>query len=152
MNLRAFILTACLLLPLDLRAQVSAYLSSGGTRAVDARDVRHDGNTYPRKHPPWLDDIVKTARPDYSYADRSQHHTGVGWFAIYLDLKTGVPTRIGVLKSTGFASLDNCAIASFRRWRWKPAKWKEIDMPVTFTLASGPPRPLPAGALNLPSR
>jgi TonB family protein len=154
MNIRAlaFISFAvCVLLPQAVDAiDRVAYLNTIGTRAVDAKGVRHDGNTYPRKHPPWLDDILKTLAPQYPYIDRAQRHVGQGWFAIYLDLPTGVPTKVIALKSTGFSSLDNCAIASFREWRWKPGKWKEIDMPVTFTLNAVPKQP--AGSVRLPSR
>lgn len=156
MNLRAlgFIgFAACLALPQSLNAiDRVAYLSVTGTRAVDAKGVRHNGNTYARRHPPWLDDILRTVAPEYPYNDRAQRHVGQGWFAIYLDLPTGVPTSVAILKSTGYSSLDNCAIASFRRWRWKPGKWKEIDMPVTFTLASAPPKQTPPGSLSVPPR
>src|SRR6266404_7828232 len=104
------------LIPSSLaRAQgSSAYLSSHGTNAVDAKGVRHRGDDYPAKHPPWLDDRVAAFAPDYPYADRAQHHQGVGLFRLTLDLKTGSVSKVTMLKSTGFTSLDGCAVASFR--------------------------------------
>ena len=131
------------------RADVTAYLGPKGTRAVDAKGVSHDGNDYPRKHPPWLDDILKAPAPDYSFWERAKHHTGAGWFRLPLDLKTGAVTQVIVIKSTGFSALDRSAVSALRHWRWRPGKWKEIFMPVTFTISSPSPRP-PSGSTNLP--
>jgi hypothetical protein len=40
---------------------------------------------------------------------------------------------VTVVRSTGFAELDTSAVAALRQWRWKPGKWKEIEMAVEFT-------------------
>jgi TonB family protein len=53
-------------------------------------------------------------------------------FRIVLDPKTGLVTRVTVIKTTGFPSLDNSALAALQKWRWKPGRWEEIDMPVSF--------------------
>jgi hypothetical protein len=74
---------------------------------------------------------------------------GTGLYRQYIDLKTGAVTNVAVVKSTGVATLDNSAMAAFGKWRYKPGKWKEIDLPVTFTMMSRPPR-LPPGAKALP--
>ena len=58
-------------------------------------------------------------------------------FRLTLDLKTGTVSKVTVLQSTGAAMLDASAIEAFRRWQWKPGKWKEIDMPITFTMRPG---------------
>ena len=54
-------------------------------------------------------------------------------FQLNLDLKTGLVTRVTMIKSTGFPALDTSAVASLRQWRWKPGKWKEIEIGVAFT-------------------
>jgi TonB family protein len=154
MNLnRALVIALALVIPSSvLNAQVrSAYLSPVGTSAMDIKGVRHHGNDYPRKHPPWMDDQVQAFAPDYPYVDRALHHEGTGLFRLTLDINTGSVSQARLLKSTGFRTLDNCAIASLRRWRWKAGKWKEIDMPVTFKMGLGPPK-LPAGATPLPRK
>jgi len=66
-----------------------------------------------------------------------------------VDLKTGAVTNVAVVKSTGVATLDNSAVTAFRKWRYRSGKWKEVDLPVTFTIMSRPPR-LPPGATPLP--
>jgi TonB family protein len=141
-----------LLLPLVSHVQGGslAYLGSKGGSAVDIKGVRHTASEYPGHHPPWLDDRLLAVAPNYPYADRARYHQGVGVFRLTLDPRTGAVSKVAMLKSTAFASLDGSAVASFRRWRWKPGKWKEIDMPITFEMASGPPRRLPPGAARLP--
>jgi TonB family protein len=129
------------------KAQISDYLDSS---AVDAKGVRHAATAYPRNHPPWRDDCIKAVGPEYPYTDRQRGHMGTGLYRQYVDLKTGVVTNVAVVKSTGVATLDNSAVAAFRKWRYKPGKWKEVDLPVTFTIMSRPPR-LPPGAKALPN-
>src|SRR6266567_2154298 len=48
-------------------------------------------------------------------------------------LNTGSVSKVTVIQSTGFPGLDNEAIFALHQWRWKPRRWKEIDIPVTFT-------------------
>jgi protein TonB len=148
MNFRWLVFIACFLVPLDLDAAQNDVLMPTGTRAVDAKGVHHDGDSYPHKRPPWLDDIVKKPGPNYPYSDRAKHHTGRGLFRIYLDLQTGAVTQVATLQSTGFATLDESAVAALRRWRWKPGKWKEIEIPVTFVMGHVSD-PLPRGATQL---
>jgi TonB family protein len=118
--------------------------------AIDAHGVLHRSSDYHGKHPPWMDDQVKTMGAEYPYWDRRSHHEGAGLFRLMLDLKTGAASNITVVKSTGFRSLDDSALIALRQWRWKPGKWKQIEMPITFTMAAVP-RPLPPGAVLLPN-
>src|ERR1700737_4710290 len=99
--------------------------------AVDAKGTRHRGIDY-KPPPPWINDAIKTAAPEYPFQDRRQHHQGNGVVRLTLDLKSGSVVQATVIKSTGFTTLDRCSVAAFRQWKWKPGKWKEIDMPVTF--------------------
>jgi TonB family protein len=84
---------------------------------------------------PWITDRIIFRRPDYPLDDRSARHEGQGLFRIILDTKTGLVTQVTVIESTGFASLDTSAIQALRMWRFKPGKWKQIDMPVEFEMA-----------------
>jgi TonB family protein len=153
MNWRALAVAAAVLsLPNLLLAQASsAYLSSTGTAAVDAKGMRHTSKEYPARLPPWMADRVRSVAHDYPRTERAQRHTGVGYFQLTLDLKMGVVTSVGVKKSTGYSTLDNCAVAALRQWRWKPGRWKEIETPVTFRLASTDPH-MPPGSVPLTLR
>jgi len=155
MNPRRFIIISCVaavLLPLGLHAQAhSKRLSS----AVDAQGVRHQGSDYSAR-PPWIKDAVRTVKPEYPYEARARRMTGSGLFRITLDVNTGSVLNVVTVQSTGAAALDESAIQAFRKWRWKPGKWKAIDVPVTFTMfgsgsVTGPPlmegpRGAPSGA------
>jgi TonB family protein len=99
---------------------------------------------------PWQRDIVRMVAPEYSFWERAARHVGSGVFRIAFDSGSGATVNVTALNSTGFSGLDKSAIRAFRQWRIKPHTWKEIDIPVTFTLAKKPPA-LPAGATELPS-
>jgi TonB family protein len=67
-----------------------------------------------------------------------------------LDVNTGLVTKVDLLKSTGYRNLDDSAAQALRYWRWKPGKWKEIDMPVEFTLQGVPStKALPPGTVPI---
>jgi TonB family protein len=118
--------------------------------AVDAQGVRHSSGEHGKKKAPWSDDAIYCPRPLYPPEVRDRHITGSGLFRLTLDLSTGSVAKVAVIKSAGHPILDDSAIQAFRQWRWKPGRWKEIDIPITFTMG-GPPRPLhPPGAKPTP--
>jgi TonB family protein len=83
--------------------------------------------------------MIKFVKPDYPSEYRARHIEGTGLFRIALDANTGGVTKVAVLKSTGFSGLDDAAVKAIHLWRWRPQRWKEIDMPVTFTMRSHQP-------------
>jgi len=153
------ILIACLcvaacVLPITAHARgSSAYLSRQvpSSNAVDAKGVRYYGKNYPGRVPPWLADRTRAIGPEYSYHDRRYRNEGAGLFRLSLDLKTGLVSKVEILRSTGFRTLDNSALFALRQWSWKPGKWKEIDMPVSFRMGSGSVMRTPPGAVLLPN-
>jgi hypothetical protein len=115
--------------------QSAAYFNEQGSHsAVDAYGRTHRASDYPGGRPPWATSPVKMVAPDYPYSDRRQRREGAGVFQLTLDLKTGAVARI-----------------TTRQWRWPPGKWKEIIIPVVFTLRPNA-YPLAPGAKRLPSR
>jgi TonB family protein len=102
--------------------------------AVDSKGVRHRARNYVGP-PPWIDDAIKTVAPNYPYEARSRHIQGSGLLRLSLDLNTGSVSKVTLIQSTGSAILDNSASYAFSRWRWKPGRWQEIDMPITFKLS-----------------
>lgn len=130
--------------------QKQAYLNVNrlASNAVDANGLRHRARDYPGGHAPWLDDRINTVVPKYPLEDLRLHHEGVGSFRFVLDLQTGRVKQVLLIKSTGFSSLDRSAIAAFREWRWKPGKWREIELSTNFTMSGS--TPLAPGALKIP--
>ncbi len=137
---------------------LSEELSIGPGSAVDAQGVRHHWSNHGGKNPPWIDDAIKKVAPQYPYEARSRHQTGSGLFRITLNLSTGSVMKATVIKSTGFPAnpqwasrvLDHAAGSALVQWRWKPGKWKEIDLPITFTIDRPPLHP--PGATPIPPR
>src|SRR5882724_790359 len=152
MNSRAFFVGIALfvsVIPTGFGQARSAYLQSGSGAAVDSKGVRYLGEKFPGRLTPWMLDRVRSVAPDYPYRERALRHEGVGYFQLILDLKTGSVTKVGVRRSTGFTTLDTCAAAALRQWRWKPGKWKVIETPVRFVLSYSEPRLAP-GSVPLP--
>jgi TonB family protein len=137
----------------DLNAEGgTAYLNTRGVNspefsAVDANGVRHNATEYPQGRLPWLNDPISTRAPDYPFDDTRLRHEGSGVFRLTLDLTTGAVRKVTLIRSTGFGTLDDSALSAFYRWRWKPGKWKEITMGVTFKLSTT--EPLLPGAKRL---
>jgi TonB family protein len=121
--------------PPTFRAQRGDPLSS----AVDAKGVRHRGSDYVGPVP-WMTDAVKQRRPDYPYELSARGIAGhviaprarSGLFRVTLDVMTGSVSKVAMIQSTGAAALDESAMKALRQWQWKPGKWKEIDVPITF--------------------
>ena len=130
--------------------EAQAYYDYAGTYAVDAKGARHSYKDYPRHRPPWVDDQIKAFAPIYPQSDRAAHREGHGFFRIAIDVKTGCAMSVTVVRSTGVETLDDSAVAALRKWCWKAEKWKEVCVPVTFTMT--PKQPVPPGAVRLPSR
>jgi periplasmic protein TonB len=105
-----------------------------GGYAIDAKGIRHNEVSVDRLY----GDCSKMIAPDYPHSERAQRHTGKGFFRLELDLKSGAVIQATVARSTGFEALDNSAIAALRKWRWKPNRWREVEIPVTFTLERSP--------------
>jgi TonB family protein len=62
---------------------------------------------------------------------------GAGLVRILIDSKTGRAIKADIVKSTGFASMDDSVIRAARGWHWRPGEWKEVDVPIEFSLAQG---------------
>jgi TonB family protein len=127
-------LLAVLICSPTLRAQHSgAPLSS----AVDAKGVRHRGSDYIGRAP-WMKDTIKIVPLKYPYSAMVRHIQGTGLFRLNLDLNTGSVSTVTVIQSTGSPMLDNYTSDTLHRWRWKPGRWREVDLPMTFTIGSHP--------------
>jgi TonB family protein len=117
---------------------LTSLLAAEQGSAIDAQGVRHDARDYSGRPVPWRGDIAKSIAPEYPYEERTRHHEGSGLFRLTLDLKTGLVTNVLMITSTGFKGLDASGIKSLRQWRWRPGRWRQIDIPLTFTMSRNP--------------
>lgn len=70
--------------------------------------------------------------PYHVNSDREHDGEGAGLFQVTIDVKTGIVTKVIVIKSTDSSTLDHNAVAALREWRWKPGTWRQVDIPVVF--------------------
>jgi len=80
-------------------------------------------------------------KPEYPEYARKHHWTGIGWFVMHVDKRTGLVTSVEVTQSTGHKMLDEAVVSAFSRWKFEPDKVAPIvKSPVTFSLSadSGP--------------
>ncbi len=113
--------------------------------AIDAQGVKRTVRDYPDGGAVWMEDVIKRVVPEY-------HHTagtGSGVFRVLLDSKTGAVTKVIVVRSTGLSLLDNSARESLIQWRWRPGKWRMVDIPFSFG-ASSPENGFGTGEIGPP--
>jgi TonB family protein len=114
-------------------AETQAAWPGGG---VDAHGVRHRDSAQ-AKGPVWVDDLVYKTTAEYSQRERALRHTGTALLRLRLDLQSGSVITAELIKSTGFASLDQSALDAIRHWLWRSNRWKELDVAITFFIGSG---------------
>jgi TonB family protein len=78
---------------------------------------------------------IYAPKPDYPLEARIHHWTGKGLIVLDVDQQTGAVTAARMVTSTGHAILDQAAISTFSRWRFKPGVKKEVKVPINFTMS-----------------
>jgi protein TonB len=73
--------------------------------------------------------------PEYPPIARQNRITGDGIAVMTID-SSGSVTHVSMSKSTGDSSLDDAALRSFRRWRFRPGTVSKVRAPVTFRLTA----------------
>lgn len=114
---------------------------------VDAKGIIHWQRNDPDGLAPWLEDLTAQVRiaPGLN-SDRIHEGEGLGVYRVFINLKTGAVTDVAVVKSTEHEVLDNNARTALRQARWKPGKWKQVDIPVQF----GSPGPVYSSGNDAP--
>jgi TonB family protein len=88
-----------------------------------------DGN-----HQEWKRDLDYMEAPAYPAVAKRWHVQGAGVFRVSIDINIGRVTDVAVLKSTGYGVLDGSAIRTLKLWRWKPGKYRSVNVPISFKL------------------
>jgi TonB family protein len=84
-------------------------------------------------------DAVFAPHPQYPNQLRSNigdsaawsRYKGDGVYRLDIDLNTGRVSRVTIIKSAGSKILDATSTDTFKRWVFRPNKWKEITIPIT---------------------
>ena len=77
---------------------------------------------------------IASPRPPYPYEARAKRITGSGVIVANVDPASGDVTSASVAQSTGSSILDDAAVSTFRRWRFRPGSVSKVRIPITFTL------------------
>ena len=77
---------------------------------------------------------VYAPRPPYPDLARAQGMTGSGVVRVSVDPSSGVVTAAQMQLSTGHKFLDDVALATFPKWRFRPGTVSEVRIPITFSL------------------
>jgi protein TonB len=93
----------------------------------------------PRTIPPSAVEYLVPPTPVYSRISAKMHESGTALVRVYID-EAGLPREVQLVKSTGFARLDDSAVTAVRKVRFKPyvengvaiAGWASI--PIEFEL------------------
>ena len=99
--------------------------------AMDVKGARHP-NAF------CLHDAVFAPHPHYPYQASTRDPLtwtrdlkGNGLYRLNIDLNTGQVSQVTIVKSTGSKILDAASSDAFKRWVFRPGKWKEITIPTT---------------------
>jgi len=84
------------------------------------------------------DDVLYKVGPRYPRELRMDRVGGSGRFRMIVNFNTGKVTDVVILQSTGSDALDREAIFALRRWRFKPGKARQVDLPITFANGKEP--------------
>jgi TonB family protein len=73
--------------------------------------------------------------PKYPYVARAERWEGNGLYLLNFDRQTGKVIKVDVLQTTGHKVLDETAIKTFAKWRFKaPLPFRGVRIPVRFSL------------------
>lgn len=75
------------------------------------------------------------ASPGAAYPEEAQKTkaAGSGVYELRID-NSGRTTAVAIVKSSGHAVLDNAATTAFRKWRFKPAVFRSVRIPVNWSV------------------
>ena len=74
--------------------------------------------------------------PQYPRDAQQRKQQGTGIYQVFVDHDTGVVSRVDVLKSAGFKSLDDEVLRTFRLWRFKGRTVRWVIISVEFGIDS----------------
>jgi periplasmic protein TonB len=77
---------------------------------------------------------VYNPRPPYPYEARAHKIMGSGVITVSVDPASGNVTDASVTQSIGNSILDDAAVSTFRRWRFRPGSVSKVRIPITFTM------------------
>jgi TonB family protein len=94
--------------------------------------VWSDGHTSSLTDEELMRYALSSPGPGYPEEAQQSKIAGSGLYELRIN-KTGKVTEVAIAKSSGSRVLDQAARAAFMKWRFKPAIFVRIRMPVTWS-------------------
>ena len=101
---------------------------------VSAAEFVHSASARPS--PGARAQLLAAPKPIYPEAAIQRRIVGHGQFRLNMDIETGKPMGIAILKSTGSPLLDRAAIKALSQWRAVPGGIRRIELPISFQMTS----------------
>ena len=122
------------LLRVFLIAAVTSLLPLSQAQAAQkTMAVWSDGHTSELSDEELIRYALASPGPPFPEEAQKKKLSGSGLYELRIN-KAGTPTDVAVLKSSGSAVLDNAATATFKKWRFKPAIFRTIRVPVSWSV------------------
>jgi len=77
--------------------------------------------------------VIFAPQPEYPLEARKKHLKGDGMLLLHIDMPSGNVTSVDVEKSTGHKILDDAAVRSFLRWRFRAGTYTKVRVPIHYT-------------------
>ena len=92
----------------------------------------------PASTPLKIEPVYYAPKPEYPAKAIKNHFEGAGLFEIRIRPDGNVQS-VKVIKTIGYPVLDQAAIATFRRWNFRPHSIGLVRVPIEYTLRGPPP-------------
>lgn len=116
-----------------LVAVVALSLSTAAFAAEKTTAVWADGHTSALSDEELVRYALASPGPAYPEEAQKAKLTGSGLYELLIN-KAGTTTEVVIVKSSGSAVLDNAAKSTFRKWRFKPATFTRVQVPVSWSV------------------
>ena len=117
-----------------LLATAFALIFSQGVFAAEKTTaVWADGHTSALSDEELVRYALASPWPAYPEEAQKAKLTGSGLYGLRIN-KAGATTEVVIVKSSGGAVLDNAAKNAFKKWRFKPAIFTRVRVPVSWSV------------------
>lgn len=76
---------------------------------------------------------ISSPGPGYPHEAQKTKTAGSGLYELRIN-KAGATTDVVIVKSSGSTVLDKAATSAFRKWRFKPAIFTRVRLPVSWSV------------------
>jgi TonB family protein len=119
------------------RALIFIAVAVGVARAAFAAEkttaVWADGHTSALSDEELVGYALASPAAGYPEEARNKKTTGSGVYELRIN-RAGATTSVAIVKSSGSSVLDTAATTAFKKWRFKPATFRTIRIPVSWAV------------------